>query len=198
MAQENSTSNPEGSLSQSELELKDIHLRIGSVQRYLMDTFFQDDTWATRQAYTYATPLLVPKERSVTYDWYEHDWESEKSLLVLLLDVLGDRMCYYEAAYKFPDILSALKMGTGQDFVEMMAEHSGDSKDQLASQIVAETKNRIFLLTLEFEEFLESDTFKQAFTVQVDPETAEFTVTDLELDAKEFRRHWSELESSKG
>lgn len=189
MTQENKSNAPASQeISSPESDLEELKTRIWEANRYLMGTFFQDDTWDVRQAGSYLLPIL-----EIQGDGKDHDWEKEKQVAKSIIGDLGNRVQYYEAAYHFPDVLAALAVGCGQDWVDMFSKQSGEPKAVVAQRILERTRVRLTEETQKFKEFLESDILGQAFTIQVNRKTAHYAIYDLSLNRYKLKTRWHEL-----
>lgn len=177
-----------GESSRHEIELQEINRKIAETSNYLMEAFFQDNTWDVRQAGAYGAPLL-----EIEGDIKNHDWGREEQLVRKIIGDLDSRLRYYEAAYHFPDVLSAFRVSSDSSWLDMMAERSSDPREVVAADLLAKARAHVAKETDKFFSFLESDTFKQAFSIKVDPKTGEYTITDLALDSEELRAKWNEL-----
>jgi hypothetical protein len=187
MRQENQANKPvPQELSQPEVALSELNIRIWEAYGYLMTTFFQKDTWNVRQGGAYGFALLEVKG-----DGKDHDWEKEKRVVRSIASDLGDRLGYYEAAYHFPDVLSALGHMTHTSWVEMIAERDlNKPKSKVAEEILEQMRENLLEEAVGFEKFLNSGDFRNAFSIQVDKKTGEYQINDLPLDANELRAKW--------
>jgi hypothetical protein len=175
-------------LSKSEKKLEKLNSKIWEANRYLMRTFFQDETWSVRQGGTYRFAFLDGEG-----DGENHDWDKEERIVDNIVAELGDRISYFEAAYHFPDNLSALGQMTQPFWVELMLRKKPkERKSKVAEDIHKDILQRLAKLTGEFETFLESSDFMNAFTIKVDRKTGEYQIVNLPLDIVELRKKWEE------
>ncbi|MBU0570287.1 hypothetical protein KKB40_05970 [Patescibacteria group bacterium] len=170
-----------------EARLRDLATRIGSVGKDLMNTFFPDDTWDFRQCVAYGFPILGAEEDE------NYDPERDQQLVSSIYADLDDRLSYYNEAYRFSDVLFAIKVGCSHDWLEMVAEDEGKPKDEVANRIVAETQKRLVEETQRLEDFLGSDIFRRAFSLQIDRQTGDYSIRDLNLDPSKIRDRWKRL-----
>ena len=189
MTEENRANRPvPQELSQPEAMLFELNKRIWATRNYLMGTFFRDDTWDVRQGVAHRFPIFEANGESNV-----HDWDKEEQLIKNIVEELGDRFVYYEAAYYFPDVLAALGMTSSSDWVETMAKRARGPKAKVAEKIIARNQRELTEESRKFKEFLDSDAFRLASTITVDRKTGEYQITDLQLDSDELRAKWQEL-----
>ena len=174
-------------LSPSLTRLQALHNRILTTQQYLSTTFFQDDTWLVRQAGAYGIPLLTTDRQE------EPDWQKEEAFVSQILAELDKKVSYFEAAYRFPDNLSAHVVSTTLGWAKMVAEQDAISIDQAAEKLIEGKLSRLSEKDIEFEQFLESEEFANAFSIRIDRAAGTYQITDLHLNHDEIRSTWKQL-----
>ncbi len=173
---------PNQELSEPEKQLESLRTKMWELNRHLMATFFQEDTWTVRQGGAYGLSLLEVRENS------EEEWERQDKFVEKILKDLGPKIAYFEAAYSFPDNLAAFVIGADSDLVDIKSQRTGQTKEKVAKATLENTLNNLKEEKEDFYRFLESDVFKQAFKIKVHREKEDYTISNLELDASELKK----------
>ncbi len=187
MSKEQEISQQVVELSPSLLRLQTLHEKLFNTQRSLFTTFFKDDTWLVRQAGTYGIPLLSAEGDE------EPDWQKEEAFVEKIFEELRGRASYFEAAYHFPDVLSAFCVQTSKSWTEMIAQQENITPDEAADSTFEGIQNRLRDESTNLESFFTSPQFTQAFSIKIDKEKEAYQIDDLPLDPEELRAQWQEL-----
>lgn len=188
MGKENSVNfPPPHEVSSSERALLELHNSLWEANRFLMDIFFQEDTWNVRQAAVYGFFGLESEKGSE-----DDSSDTEQDFVVQkILTELGNRIDYFEAAYHFPDSLAALGVMTSESWVSMKANRdSSKTRADIAADLLDEAKIKIAEETTRFMQFLGSETFRRAFSINVTFSTGEYHISDVSLDPEELLAQW--------
>ncbi len=160
-------------------ELQKLNCNIAEAYLYLWQTFFTQDTWKAKLAFDSECQLFRDLGK-----------EKQEQVSTSIVEELNDRNGYY-LAYTFPDSLSAFYWWTSGESVRVIEEESPDkSRAEVVDEILQSVRAGLKEKTKQFEEFLGSDNFKNAFTIKVDWKTGEYQIRDLPLDAGELMSKW--------